>query len=125
MITDLITPAALAVIALLVIPAVVGLVNMLKSVGLATRWAGPVAVVIGLAVMLAYGIWGEHRLFVYALLGILIGLGSVGLYDLTKLLGKSSDATVVVERPIGVKFPAVTDASGVEDAIRTAYPDDH
>ena len=45
MITDLITPGALAVIALLVIPAVVGLVNMLKAVGLAPRWAGPVAVV--------------------------------------------------------------------------------
>ena len=109
MITDLITPAALAVIALLVIPAVVGLINMLKSVGLATRWAGPVAVVIGLAVMLAYGIWGEHPLFVYALLGILIGLGAAGFYDLAKLLGQSPDATVVVERQVDVHHP---EASG-------------
>lgn len=105
MITDLITPAALAVIALLVIPAVVGLINMLKAVGLAVRWAGPVAVGIGLVVMLAYGIWGEHQLFMYALLGILIGLGAAGFYDLAKLLGKTPDPTVVVERTVDLDPP--------------------
>lgn len=122
MITDLITPGALAVIALLVIPAVVGLVNMFKQAGLNTRWAGPVAVTLGLLIMITYGLFGEHKMFVYALIGILVGLGSVGLYDLTKLLGKSSDATVVVERPVGVTFPAVTDATGVEDGIPDGLP---
>lgn len=86
MITDLISPAALAVIALLIIPAVVGLINMLRAVGLPTRWAGPVAVAIGLTVMLAYGLWGDQPLFVYALLGILVGLGAAGFYDLAKLM---------------------------------------
>lgn len=86
MLTDLISPAALAVIALLVIPAVVGLVNMLRAVGLTSRWAGPVAVLIGLVVMLAYGLWGDQLLFVYALVGILVGLGAAGFYDLAKLV---------------------------------------
>lgn len=104
MLTDLISPATLAVIALLVVPAVVGLINMLKAVGLATRWAGPVAVAIGLVVMLAYGVWGEHPLFTYALLGILIGLGAAGFYDLAKLLG-TPDATVVVERSVDLDPP--------------------
>lgn len=117
MITDLITPGALAVIALLVIPAVVGLVNMLKAVGLAVRWAGPVAVGIGLVIMLAYGAWGEHPLFTYALLGILIGLGAAGFYDLAKLLGKTSDATVVVERPVDLTFPSVTDPQHISDVL--------
>lgn len=98
---------------------------MLKQAGLDTRWAGPVAVTLGLIIMITYGLFGEHKMFVYALVGILVGLGSVGLYDLTKLPGKSSDATVVVEGPVGVTFTAVTDASGVEDAIRAAYPGDH
>ena len=117
MITDLITPGALAVIALLVIPAVVGLVNMLKAVGLAPRWAGPVAVVIGLAIMLAYGIWGEHHLFVYALLGILIGLGAAGFYDLAKLLGRSPAAAVVIEHDAPVSIPASADAQQVAEAL--------
>lgn len=70
MLADLITPGVLAVIALLVIPAVVGLVNMLKQAGLDTRWAGPVAVTLGLIIMITYGLFGEHKMFVYALVGL-------------------------------------------------------
>lgn len=108
MITDLLPPATLAVIALLVIPAVVGLVNMLKAVGLATRWAGPVAVALGLVVMLAYGLVTDPpaspaQLFIYGLAGVLIGLGAVGLYDLVKLSGTSPQRPDSSERSVNLE----------------------
>ena len=44
--------AIAGVIAIIVIPALLGLVNMLKRVGLPVDFAGPVAVVLGVAVLL-------------------------------------------------------------------------
>lgn len=58
-----------------------------------------------------------QQLFTYGLVGILIGLGAVGLYDLAKLLGKTPDATVVVERPVDLTFPSVTDTQQISDVL--------
>ena len=95
MITDLLSAATLAVVLILIVPAVIGLVNMLKRAGLPTSLAGPVAVALGLAFTISYGIWGEHQLFVLSMLGILIGLGATGFYDLRKL-GASDTAPLII-----------------------------
>ena len=95
MITDLLTAATLAVVLILIVPAVIGLVNMFKRAGLPTAFAGPVAVALGLAFTISYGIWGEHQLFVLSMLGILIGLGATGFYDLRKL-GASDTAPLII-----------------------------
>ena len=95
MITDLLSAATLAVVLILIVPAVIGLVNMLKRAGLPTALAGPVAVVLGLVFTISYGIWGEHQLFVLSMLGILIGLGATGFYDLRKL-GASDTAPLII-----------------------------
>ena len=107
MITDLLSAATLAVVLILIVPAVIGLVNMLKRAGLPTALAGPVAVALGLAFTIGYGIWGEHQLFVLSMLGILIGLGATGFYDLRKLGASDTlivppatpDAPIVVDGP--------------------------
>ena len=95
MITDLLSAATLAVVLILIVPAVIGLVNMLKRAGLPTAFAGPVAVALGLVFTISYGIWGEHQLFVLSMLGILIGLGATGFYDLRKL-GASDTAPLII-----------------------------
>ena len=95
MITDLLSAATLAVVLILIVPAVIGLVNMLKRAGLPTGLAGPVAVALGLVFTISYGIWGEHQLFVLSMLGILIGLGATGFYDLRKL-GASDTAPLII-----------------------------
>lgn len=113
MITDLLTAATLAVLLILIVPAVIGLVNMLKRAGLPTALAGPVAVVLGLAFTISYGIWGEHQLFVLSMLGILIGLGATGFYDLRKL--GASDTLIVT--------PAAPDDPLVIDDLDDAEPE--
>ena len=98
MITDLISAATLAVVLILIVPAVIGLVNMLKRAGLPVTLAGPVAVALGLVFTISYGLWGEHQLFVLSMLGILIGLGATGFYDLRKL--GASDAAPLIITPL-------------------------
>jgi len=89
MLTDFLSLTEIAFIVVLVIPALLGLVNMLKRVGLPTDFAGPVAVVLGIAVMLAYAGFGDNRYFVLAMVGLLLGLGVTGYYDLSKMVGPS------------------------------------
>lgn len=88
MFTDILTPAEMAFIVLIGIPAILGLTNMLKDLHLPTRFAGPVAVVLGAGMMLAYHAWGDHRAFLLGLVGVLVGLGVTGYYDLARMIGK-------------------------------------
>lgn len=120
MITDLLSAATLAVVLILIVPAVIGLVNMLKRAGLPTSLAGPVAVALGLVFTISYGLWGEHRLFVLSMLGILIGLGATGFYDLRKL--GASDTPIVT--PTHERFHGgVVGTPIVVDSLDDAQPE--
>jgi len=81
---------------ILIVPAIVGLVEMLKKSGLPTRWAGPVAILIGIVIMIAYSVWGDLPIFFNVLLGLLAALGATGFYDLTKLHGGGNRSAVTV-----------------------------
>ena len=85
MITDFLPAAALIFVTVLIVPSVVAVITMLKDVGLPPRLSPLVAIVLGIALMIAYAVWGEHRIFVYGLIGLLIGLGACGFYDLRKM----------------------------------------
>lgn len=87
MLTDLFPVAVLVVVAVLIAPALVGLIGVLRDVGLPARFAPLVAVALGVTLMLAYALWGDSRLFLFSLLGVLIGLAACGRYDLSKLAG--------------------------------------
>ena len=80
-------PEIPTIVLILVIPAVIALVTMMKDIGLPGRLAGPVAVALGLAAMAAYTLWGDLPIFVNLMIGVLIGLGASGFYDLAKLTG--------------------------------------
>lgn len=71
----------------LVLPAIIGLVNMLKSVGLPKPASGPVALILGIAGAVSWSLFGDLEVFQAALIGVLLGLGSAGFYDLSKLIG--------------------------------------
>lgn len=80
----------------LVLPAIIGLINMLKSVGLPTPAAGPVAVALGVVGAVSWTLWGEQPVYVAGVVGVLLGLGAAGFYDLSKLLGRPSEIEAVV-----------------------------
>ena len=66
------------------------------------------AVALGLVVMLAYGLVTDPpaspaQLFIYGLVGVLIGLGAVGLYDLVKLSGTSPQRPDSSERTVDLE----------------------
>lgn len=89
MLTDFLTVTEIAFVVVVVIPALLGLINMLKRVGLPTDFAGPVAVALGIITMMAYAAFGDNRYFVFAMVGLLIGLGTTGFYDLSKMVGST------------------------------------
>lgn len=97
MLTDFLSLTEIAFIVVIVIPALMGLVNLLKRLGLAVDFAGPVAIVLGVAVMIAYVAWGDNRYFIMALIGLLIGLGVTGYYDLSKQFGTPSIPPATIE----------------------------
>lgn len=62
---------------------VVALVNLLKGVGLAGKWAALVAVAIGTLLAVADFAFGATGWYVAAISGLKVGLGAAGLYDVT------------------------------------------
>lgn len=118
MISDFLSLTEIAFIAIIVIPALLGLVNMLKRVGLPVDFAGPVAVVLGVAVLLTYAAFGDNRYFVFAMIGLLVGLGVTGFYDLSKQFGTPNipPATITVDQsfiPAEVEPGVFTDTEPV------------
>ena len=87
MLTDLFPVAVLVVVAVLIAPALVGLIGVLRDVGLPARYSPLVAVALGVTLMLAYALWGDSKPFLFGLLGVLIGLAACGRYDMSKLAG--------------------------------------
>lgn len=120
MITDFITVTELAFVVLFVIPAIIGLINLLKKVGLPTQFAGVVAVVLGVAVMLLYAAFGDSRYFVLGMVGVLVGLGATGYYDLSKLFGGQAAAPPVVT----VNEAPVVDFNYAADGAPTEHEED-
>ena len=62
-------------------PIVLILVQMIKSVDINNRWLPFVSIGLGTAAGLVFGYAGNADLFVYGLAGFLAGAGASGLYD--------------------------------------------
>lgn len=98
MFTDLFSTAVLVVVTILILPAITGLITILKDVGMPARLAPLVAVILGVTLMIAYAQWGDNRYFLLGLLGVLVGMAACGRYDLSKLAGASiPPATITVD----------------------------
>lgn len=65
------------------VPAVVALVNLLKSLGITGRWALLAAVALGVLLSVAEYALGSYGWWEAAASGLLLGLAAAGLYDLT------------------------------------------
>ena len=70
------------VVAIASVPAIIAIVNFLKSFGVQGRWAMLAAVLVGVALNLANLYLGEESAYQAAVAGILTGLAASGLYDL-------------------------------------------
>lgn len=64
------------------VPAIVALVNFAKSLGVPSRAALALAVVLGVALALAQWAWADAGWYEAASSGLLLGLAAAGLYDL-------------------------------------------
>ncbi len=102
----------------LIVPTIVGLVEVGKRLGLPTGYAVPVAVGLGLAITLGYalvaGLPGGRELADAGLRGVALGLSAAGLYSAVKhrspgdaqelngsAVGQPRRARVDGERPAG------------------------
>lgn len=68
------------------VPLIVGVVQVIKNVGLPSKYAPPVAIVLGIGASFLIGQSGaietvDWNYADYVLAGIISGLGSVGLYS--------------------------------------------
>jgi hypothetical protein len=71
----------------MVVPLIIGLVEMAKRMGLAARYAAILA--LGLGITISCGAWlaawaGGHGLFDAALTGLALGLSASGLYSVAR-----------------------------------------
>ena len=63
------------------VPLIAGLVELLKRQGMPTRWAPPVALLLGTALAVGYALAGQALWFEALIQGLALGLGSMGLYS--------------------------------------------
>lgn len=63
------------------VPLITGLVELLKRQGMPTRWAPPVALLLGMALSFGYAVAGQSLWFEALTQGLALGLGSMGLYS--------------------------------------------
>lgn len=70
---DLLTNVAL-------VPVIIGVVQALRTVGLATRFAPIVAILLGIMGVLAFDGFSSMNIFI----GVVTGLSAAGLYSSTK-----------------------------------------
>lgn len=77
-----------------VVPLIVGLVEVVKGVGLSSRWAPAVAVGLGLGLSLGYrmllGLPAGAEWAQAALGGLALGLAATGLYSGTRAVAHAS-----------------------------------
>ncbi|HLI29353.1 MAG TPA: hypothetical protein VKZ60_19990 [Chloroflexota bacterium] len=89
-----------------VVPLIVGLVEVAKGAGLASRWAPLLAVGLGVAISVGYGVAAPGRLAPEAiaalgLRGLALGLAAAGLYSGTRALAHPGAPAPGEERPLG------------------------
>lgn len=63
---------------------IMGLVQLVKGLGLPAKYAGLVAVTLGLVVSLGFAYWAELAAFQAVITGLALGLSAAGLYSTTK-----------------------------------------
>ena len=71
-------------VALISVPGIIAIVNLLKSIGLSGRWSALVAVALGVGLSLAHWALADSGAWQAAESGIVLGLGAAGLWDVTK-----------------------------------------
>jgi hypothetical protein len=70
---------------ILSVPAIVAIVTLGKSFGIAGKWALLAAVVVGIALSVADYYLGANGAWQAGVQGALIGLSAAGLYDVAKV----------------------------------------
>lgn len=65
------------------IPAIIGLINLMKKLGLSARVAPAVAVLLGVGLMVATEYYAGTPWFDSGSTGLLMGLAAMGLFDMT------------------------------------------
>lgn len=85
-------------IILATVPAIVALVNLAKGLGLPTRYASVLAVLLGIGLAVADQALGALPAYQAASSGLLLGLGAVGLYDLIPAGGAAATIEYAPER---------------------------
>ena len=65
------------------VPAILALVNLLKSIGLAGKWSAAAAVALAVVLNLAAYLLADSGAWQAISSGILLGLAAAGLYDIT------------------------------------------
>lgn len=63
---------------------IIGIIQALKNFGLDTKMAPVVAIILGLAISFGLSYYGETKAFEAVVMGLAIGLSSVGLYSGSK-----------------------------------------
>ena len=79
-------------------PAVLALVTLAKDLGLPTRLAAPLAVVLGVILASADHALAGSGAYAAVADGLLLGLGAAGLYDAARLAGGAAAAAPAVGR---------------------------
>jgi len=69
---------------ILSVPAVVAIVELLKSFGVGGKWALVAAVIVAVALNVAEYVWSTSGLYHAVVSGLLLGLAAAGLYDVAK-----------------------------------------
>lgn len=75
---------------ILSVPAVLAIVTLGKSFGLAGKWALLAAVVVAVLLNVADYLWSASGLYAAIVSGVLLGLAAAGLYDTAKAAAPKS-----------------------------------
>ena len=63
---------------------IIGLVQLAKSAGLPSKWAGLVAVTLGVVASVCFTLWGEVPVYKAVIVGLALGLSAAGLWSTQK-----------------------------------------
>lgn len=71
-------------IAILTVPGILALTNLLKDLGLGGKWSALAAVVLGVGLSVAHFYLADYGAWQAAEGGLILGLAAAGLYDLNQ-----------------------------------------
>lgn len=84
-----------AITTLATVPAVIALVNLLKyTFNINGRYSAIIAVILGIGLNIASYALGDMGWYQAAAQGLILGLGSSGLYDITNTASAPSDEVI-------------------------------